>query len=116
MRDLPEILYDPPEIAWPWLVEHCPQIFDGIDVQKEPYAQYLKGKPMSTVVDMADVLTVARYFLKDLKLADISEALTGKREYGGAIYTRVKAVKQLLENTTTTQNEGHKVILEDIAA
>jgi hypothetical protein len=42
--------------------------------------------------------------LKSPSLADISEILTGSRQYGGATYTRVKAVKQALNSTTTTEN------------
>lgn len=35
-------------------------------------------------------------------LADISEVLTGERQYGGATYKRVKAVQQALKSSTTT--------------
>lgn len=38
-------------------------------------------------------------------LADISEVLTGSRQYGGATYKRVKAVAEALESTTTTPSE-----------
>jgi hypothetical protein len=40
--------------------------------------------------------------LDNPSLADLSEALTGSREYGGAAYTHLKKVKQLLDSTTTT--------------
>lgn len=114
MESLPQALYDEPEVAWAWLVENYPGIFDGIDLKGEPYAQYLNSNRASSIVNTSDLLQVARYFLKDLKLADISEALTGKREYGGAIYTRVKAVSQLLNNTTTANSEARAFIFDDI--
>jgi hypothetical protein len=116
MSGLPDALYDTPEVAWKWLVENCPGLFDGIDLKNEPYAHYLNGKSSSIIIDTSDLLQVARYFLKDLKLADISEALTGKREYGGAIYTRVKAISQLLNNTTTADEDARTFIVDDIAA
>jgi len=51
-----------------------------------------------------DVIKFAVYMLQDkhYTLADIAESLTGKREYGGAAFTRIKAVKTFLEDTTTT--------------
>lgn len=40
-RPMPKAM-ETKETGWPWLVENYPQIFDGIDVTREPYAQYLK--------------------------------------------------------------------------
>ena len=40
------------------------------------------------------------------RLVDISEALTGSRQYGGATYHRVKAVAAALKNNTTTAQAG----------
>lgn len=51
-----------------------------------------------------DVAKVAH--LVDPSLADISQALTGSRQYGGAAYARVKAVQRALKTTTTQPEEG----------
>ena len=56
-----------------------------------------RGKTDRLLDDLAAV-----EHLDDPSLADISEALTGSREYGGGAYTRIKKVKQLLDSTTTT--------------
>lgn len=104
MMEIPDILYASPSEAWPWLLRRFPDVFDGINLSSEPYAHYLNltHKRETTRVEQdQDLLIVARYFLAHLTLADISEALTGKREYGGAIYTRVKTVKKLLDTTIT---------------
>lgn len=34
---------DTPETAWPWLVENCPEIFEGINLKREPYARYIRN-------------------------------------------------------------------------
>lgn len=39
-------------------------------------------------------------------LADISEVLTGERQYGGATYKRVKDVAEALKTSTTTAKSG----------
>lgn len=39
-------------------------------------------------------------------LADISEELTGSRQYGGATYKRVKAVAEALKTSTTPAKNG----------
>lgn len=65
-------------------------------------AQVLRPEPMAIDQLDQDIQTCAH--LDNPSLADISELLTGDRQYGGAIYKRVKAVKQALENTTTPAN------------
>ena len=48
---LPEALSNP-ETGWPWLLKNYPAIFDGIDIRREPYAQYLKQTPQSRSCDV----------------------------------------------------------------
>lgn len=100
-RALPPQL-DCPETAWPWLLKAKPWIFDGINLKSEPYYAYLaSGRPATLMEDLAAV-----EHLDDPSLADISETLTGSRQYGGATYSRVKAVKEALLQTTTTAEEA----------
>jgi len=47
-----------------------------------------------------------RHLGQGASLADISDVLTGERTYGGAVYRRVKAVRDALKNTTTTPSEA----------
>lgn len=96
-----------PETAWPWLLHHMPWIFKGIDVKKEPYAHYLEQSPeIGQISTLASDLEQVYHLGPGTSLADISEVLTGSRQYGGATYKRVKEVKEALETTTTTENEG----------
>jgi hypothetical protein len=90
-------LPDDPYIAWPMLVKRYPWIFDGIDLSKEPYAHYLKGRQSSGPGSQLnqDLAKVAH--LVDPRLADIAEVLTGSRQYGGsALVRRLKAVQEAL--------------------
>jgi hypothetical protein len=109
----------PPEIktattAWPYMRRRWPWMF-GDDAMGTKDAR-LPGAEVPTPVER-DVIQVALCHCHDLKLADIAEALTGRREYGGAIYTRVKAVKKYLENTTTTDQGGpNDEFLPELAA
>ena len=41
-RELPPELATP-ETGWPWLIANFPQWFDGINLNKEPYAHYLRS-------------------------------------------------------------------------
>lgn len=52
----------------------------------------------------SDLQAVAH--LVNPSLADISEELTGSRQYGGATYKRVKAVKDALKSSTTPPKNG----------
>lgn len=93
---------DHPSTAWPFLKKRFPWLFDDEKAIK----------PVESVNRVEkDVLDFAVFMLGNVQysLADISEALTGKREYGGAIYTRIKAVRDYLENTTTTDIEAVEV-------
>jgi hypothetical protein len=87
-----------PTTAWPYLRRRFPWLFEDEVLPREQAAVQL------TQVEK-DVIEFAVYMLQDkyYTLADIAESLTGKREYGGALFTRVKAVKNFLEDTTTTQ-------------
>ncbi len=67
------------------------------------YVQAAQAAPGNDLQLLQDVEAVN--YLKNPSLADISEVLTGSRQYGGAAYKRVKAVKAALNNTTTTQKE-----------
>lgn len=91
---------DSPVTAWPYLRRRFPWLFneDG-EVPQQPAVQ------LGTTEQ--DVVKFAVYALqgKHYTLADIAESLTGRREYGGALFTRVKAVKNFLEDTTTTTPE-----------
>lgn len=50
-------------------------------------------------------IEAVRHLGQGASLADISEILTGKRTYGGAVYQRVKEVQQALKTSTTTPSE-----------
>ncbi|MCB0208027.1 MAG: hypothetical protein KDJ52_01780 [Anaerolineae bacterium] len=110
---MPDEMGDP-ETAWPWLLRNMPWIFKGIDVKREPYAHYLEKSPQmgQNASLLADVKAV-RHLGPDPSLADISEVLTGSRQYGGSVYKRVKEVKELLETTTTTTEQGRVVPFEE---
>lgn len=54
--------------------------------------------PVASQLDQ-DLKAVAH--LRSPSMADISEVLTGDRQYGGATYKRVKAVYQALKSSTT---------------
>lgn len=91
--------------AWAYLRQRFPLYFQGVgrlpgELDK---AIATPASAMAAHVEQ-DVIKFAVYMLSDkhYTLADIAESLTGKREYGGAIFSRVKAVKNFLENTTTT--------------
>ena len=104
-----------PTTAWPYMRRRWPWIFGD----EEAMGTKTAGQVSSFVPTLVekDVLQVALCHCQDLKLADIAEALTGRREYGGAIYTRVKAVKKFFENTTTTAQDGpNEEFLPEIAA
>lgn len=94
---------DSSQTAWPYLRRRWPWLFGDEDMGTKDAR--LPGGAVPTQVEQ-DVIQVALYHCQNLKLADIAEALTGRREYGGAIFTRVKAVKKYLENTTTTDQDG----------
>lgn len=87
---------DSPQTAWPYLKRRFPWLFsDEGEIPKESRAAELTNTEK-------DVLQFAVYMLREVhfSLADISEALTGQREYGGAMFTRVKAVRTFLTTTT----------------
>jgi hypothetical protein len=85
--------------AWPYLRRRFPWIFNE-DGEVQPEGE--QARQLGQIEQ--DVIKFAVYMLQDkhYTLADIAEALTNKREYGGALFTRVKAVKNFLEDTTTT--------------
>jgi hypothetical protein len=99
---------DTPATAWAFLRRSFPEYFEGVG--KMPGET---DKPVVTVVNYQveqDVITVARHFLKDLKLADIAEALTGSRLYAGSnLVKRLQAAQAALKNTTTTTG----IVLQD---
>lgn len=64
-------------------------------------AAVLRPGPASPVVSQLEQDLKAIAHLQAPSLADISEVLTGERQYGGAAYKRVKAAQQALETTTT---------------
>lgn len=104
--NLPEEL-STAETGFPWLVANMPWIFKGIDLNKEPYAHYLEknggqGQISQLQHDVEQVLHLG----PGASLADISEELTGSRQYGGSTYTRVKDVQYRLKSSTTTGREG----------
>jgi len=104
-----------PTTAWPYMRRRWPWIFGAEETMGTKTADQVSSF-VPTLVEK-DVIQVALCHCQDLKLADIAEALTGRREYGGAIYTRVKAVKKFLENTTTTAQDGpNEEFLPEIAA
>lgn len=90
---------DNPVTAWPYLRRRFPWLFNDDSEASPPTPAAAMGGQVEQ-----DVVKFAVYMLQDTNytLADIAESLTGKREYGGAAYTRVKAVRDFLENTTTT--------------
>jgi hypothetical protein len=99
-KPFPPELSDP-ATAWPYLRRRFPEYFEGMG--KMPGET---DKPVVTVVNYQveqDVITVAKHFLNGLKLADISEALTGSRLYAGSnLVKRLQAVQAALKTTTTT--------------
>jgi hypothetical protein len=106
-KPFPPELSDP-ATAWPYLRHRFPEYFEGVG--KMP------GETDKPVVIAAnyqteqDTIKVARYFLRALKLADISEALTGRRLYAGSnLVKRLQAVQSTLNNTTTTP----EIVLQD---
>lgn len=110
---------DNPETAWVYLRQRFPLYFQGVG--------RLPGeldKPTATTASAMgaavaqDVIKFAVYMLQDkhYTLADIAESLTGKREYGGAIFSRVKAVRNFLENTTTTPEISQEADFEALGA
>jgi hypothetical protein len=87
--------------AWAYLRQRFPLYFQGVG--------RLPGetdKPTITIINPQvdqDIITVAKYHLKDLKLADIAEALTGSRLYAGSnLVRRLQAIQSALKTTTTT--------------
>jgi hypothetical protein len=87
--------------AWPYLRQRFPLYFQGVG--KLPGEL---DKPIVVAINPQvdqDIITVAKYHLKELKLADISEALTGSRLYAGSnLVKRLQAVQLALKTTTTT--------------
>lgn len=86
-----------PETAWPWLLERFPWLFDGIAVQSEPYAYYLrKSQPQQDAEAIAD--------LDNPSQADVAEVLFGDRTKTGGSYRR--RILAALEATTTNQDDA----------
>jgi hypothetical protein len=101
--------------AWSYLRQRFPEYFDGVG--KMPGET---DKPVATVINPQvdqDIITVAKYHLKDLKLADISEALTGSRLYAGSnLVKRLQAVQSALKTTTTTPEVSLQADFSEVAA
>lgn len=51
---------------------------------------------------LATDLDQVRHLGASASLADISEAITGERSYGGAMHKRLRRIKKLLKTSTTT--------------
>jgi hypothetical protein len=101
--------------AWAYLRQRFPLYFDGVG--KMPGET---DKPVVVTVNYQaeqDVITVAKHFLKGLKLADISEALTGSRLYAGSnLVKRLQAVKEVLNTTTTAPQVSQEDDFSEVAA
>lgn len=101
--------------AWSYLRRRFPEYFEGVG--KMPGET---DKPVVTAVNYQveqDVITVARHFLKDLKLADISEALTGSRLYAGSnLVKRLQSVQSALKTTTTTPEVSLQADFSEVVA
>jgi hypothetical protein len=106
---------DNPATAWSYLRRRFPEYFEGVG--KMPGET---DKPVVVTVNYQaeqDVITVAKHFLKGLKLADISEALTGSRLYAGSnLVKRLQAVKEVLNTTTTSEISPQDDFEEVVAA
>ncbi len=98
---------DNPVTAWAYLRQRFPLYFQGVGRLPGELDQ-----PKAIVINPQtdqDLIIVAKHFLKDLKLADISEALTGSRLYAGSnLVKRLQAVQMALKNTTTTTQDGQE--------
>jgi hypothetical protein len=94
--------------AWAYLRQRFPLYFQGVGRLPGELDKPIATTPSAMRAPVeCDVVKFAVYMLQDkhYTLADIAEGLTGRREYGGAVFTRVKAVRDFLENTTTTTPE-----------
>jgi len=113
-KPFPPELSDP-STAWPYLRRRFPEYFEGVG--KRPGET---DKPIVIAANYQteqDVITVAKHFLKDLKLADISEALTGSRLYAGSnLVKRLQAVQSALKTTTTTPEIGVQCDFSEVKA
>ena len=88
----------PPELndestAWLWLLDNRPQLFDGIDLSKEPYYHHIKAAQQKQ-----DARIVAQ--LEDPSQADVAEALFDDRTKTGGSYRR--RILAALKAATTT--------------
>ena len=110
---------DNPETAWLYLRQRFPLYFQGVG-RLPGELDKPTATPASAIAAPVtqDVVKFAVYMLqgKHYTLADIAESLTGRREYGGAVFTRVKAVRDFLENTTTTPEISQDADLEALEA
>jgi hypothetical protein len=109
---------DDPSTAWSYLRRRFPLYFQGVGRLPGEVDQPKASTTINNPHVEQDVITFAVYALQETRytLADISEALTGKREYGGAVFSRVKAVRDFLENTTTTPDSSQEVDFEAVEA
>lgn len=96
---LPEELTSP-ETAWPFLVQKFPWLFDGIEVGKEPYANYLKESQLEN--DLERVADLG----PEPALADLSERLFSERSYGGSRYKYLKKLQNRLKGASTPRRQA----------
>ena len=120
--ELPHVLKRP-ETAWPFLVGRFPWLFDGIDLNKEPYAHYLKRGQVSQDVEKL------RPFVSDL-IGDNGDLIRGyTRRAAGVLFgdeslnggQNLKRIKKAVEKlrqefTTAAEPEPVPVIYVDKAA
>ena len=117
--ELPHVLRDP-ETAWPFLVSRFPWLFDGIDLNREPYAHYLKRGQVNQDVERL------RPYVSDL-IADNGDFVRGyTRRAAGLLFgdeslnggQNLKRIKRAVEKlrqefTTTSEPEPVPVIYVD---
>ena len=89
-----------PESAWPYLLNRFPWLFADIDVNREPYAQYLRPRRSQTETDRAAVA-----HLVNPTQADIAGALFGDRTKTGGAYRR--RILAALDATTTGESADY---------
>lgn len=89
-----------PESAWPYLLNRFPWLFADIDVNREPYAQYVRPR---TSQQQADRRAIAH--LSDPTQADVAGVLFGDRTKTGGSYRR--RILAALGATTTSESADY---------
>lgn len=95
MQEWPSELNDP-KTAWPYLLKRFPWLFADIDVNREPYAQYVRPQTSRGADDRRAIA-----HLPYPTQADVAEALFGDRTKTGGSYRR--RILAALNTTTTTK-------------